>query len=204
MKNYFPAPFAGRMLHIAVSLFVGVALFLTCGSPAAAQKKKKNDPASTDDKPVVPMGDEQAIDYLISEMIGAWELGDIDKLHRDYADDVSIVNGIWAPPVFTWTNYLAVYQQQHNRMQQVRMERSNTYIKLNGNFAWACYQWDFSAVVDGQPSAARGQTTLIMEKRTDRWVIVHNHTSLAQTAPSVAPANTPQIAQPQPTKPSPR
>jgi len=78
------------------------------------------------------------------------------------------------------------------------MDRSNTYIKLSGNFAWACYQWDFSAVVDGQPSAARGQTTLIVEKRNDHWVIVHNHTSLAPTAQPSPPANTPQIAQPQP------
>ena len=115
-----------------------------------------------------------------------------------------VVNGIWAPPVFTWTNYLGVFQVQHNRMQQVRMDRSNTFIKLNGNFAWACYQWDFSAVVDGQPSAARGQTTLILEKRNDHWVIVHNHTSLAQTSQPVTPTNTPQVAQPKPSGPSAR
>jgi len=151
---------------------------------------------------MIPMGDEQQIDYMISEMLAAWQLGDIEKLHKDYADDVSVVNGIWAPPVFTWTNYLAVYQQQHNRMQQVRMDRTNTYIKLNGNFAWACYQWDFSAVVDGQPSTARGQTTLILEKRIDHWAIVHNHTSLAPTAQPITPANTPQIAQPPPNNPS--
>jgi ketosteroid isomerase-like protein len=80
------------------------------------------------------------------------------------------------------------------------MDRTNTYIKLNGNIAWACYQWDFSAVVDGQPSAARGQTTLILEKRNNHWVIVHNHSSLASTVQPVAPANTPQ---PPPNSPSP-
>jgi ketosteroid isomerase-like protein len=202
MKNYLSTQFAVRTARTAVSLFLGAVLFLACAAPAGAQKKKKNEPQPTDGKPVVPMGDEQQIDYMISEMLGAWQLGDIERLRKDYADDVSIVNGIWAPPVFTWTNYLAVYQQQHARMQQVRMDRSNTYIKLSGNFAWACYQWDFSAVVDGQPSAARGQTTLIAEKRNDRWVIVHNHTSLAPTAQPIAPANTPQIAQPPPTNPS--
>jgi ketosteroid isomerase-like protein len=138
------------------------------------------------------MGDEQQVDYTISEMLGAWQLGDIEKMHKDYADDVSIVTGNWEPPIFTWKNYLAVYQAQHARMQQVRMDRTNTYIKLNGNIAWACYQWDFSAVVDGQPSAARGQTTLIFEKRNNHWVIVHNHSSLASTVQPAAPANTPQ------------
>jgi ketosteroid isomerase-like protein len=202
MKNYLSTQVAVRTARTTVSLFLGAVLLLGCAAPAGAQKKKKNEPPPTDGKPVVPMGDEQQIDYMISEMLGAWQLGDIERLRRDYADDVSIVNGIWAPPVFTWTNYLAVYQLQHARMQQVRMDRSNTYIKLSGNFAWACYQWDFSAVVDGQPSAARGQTTLIAEKRNDRWVIVHNHTSLAPTAQPITPANTPQIAQPQPNRPS--
>ena len=176
-------------------------MFLACATPAAAQKKKKNDPPPTDNKSALPMGDEQQVDYTISEMLGAWQLGDIERLHKDYADDVWVVNGNWAPPVFTWTNYLAAYQQQRSRMQQVRMDRSNTFIKMNGNFAWACYQWDFSAVVDGQPSAARGQTTLILEKRNDHWVIVHNHTSLAQTSQPATPVNTPQVAEPKPNSP---
>jgi ketosteroid isomerase-like protein len=197
MKNYFFNYFSDRTIRAASALFLGTALLLTCSSPAAAQKKKKNDPPPADTKPALPMGDEQAVDYTISEMLGAWQLGDIEKLHKDYADDVSIVNGIWAPPVFTWTNYLAAYQQQRARMQQVRMDRSNTYIKLVGTFAWACYQWDFSAVVDGQPTTAKGQTTLILQKKTDHWVIVHNHTSVAPTAQPTVPANTPQVAQPQ-------
>jgi ketosteroid isomerase-like protein len=105
-----------------------------------------------------------------------------------------VVNGSWAPPVFGWTTYLAAYQQQRAHMQQVRMDRINTYSKVTGNSAWACYQWDFSAVVDGQPTQARGQTTLVLEKRTDHWVIVLNHTSLSTAAQPVQPANTPQTA----------
>ena len=194
MKNYLPKHFAGALGRAAAALLIGAALLLACGSPAAAQKKKKNDTPPADDK--LPMSDEQQIDYNISEMLGAWQLGDTERLHKDYADDVEVVNGIWAPPVFTWASYLAVYQQQRARMQQVRMDRSNTYIKLLGNVAWACYQWDFSALVDGQPAVSRGQTTLIFEKRNNQWLIVHNHTSAVPTTPPTPPANTPQITQP--------
>jgi len=204
MKNYFSTHFSGQTIRAAVPLLLAAALLLAFVSPAEAQKKKKNEPPPTDTKHIIPMGEEQQIDYMISEMLGAWQIGDIEKLHKDYADDVSIVNGLWAPPVFGWGNYLAAYQTQHVRMQAVRLDRSDTYIKFSGNFAWACYQWDFSAVVDGQPTAARGQTTLIMEKRNDRWLIVHNHTSLVQTTQPATPANTPQVAQPQPTGPSAR
>ena len=201
MNSYFSTHFAGRTLKTVASLFLGAALFFACASPAAAQKKKKTDD-SADKMPSIPMGDEQQVDYTISEMLGAWQLGDIEKLHKDYADDVSVVSGNWEPPIFTWTNYLAVYQAQHNRMQQVRMDRSNTYIKVNGNFAWACYQWEFSAVVDGQPAAARGQTTLVLEKRNNHWVIVHNHSSLTPNAPPAAPTNTQPTPQVPPNSPS--
>jgi ketosteroid isomerase-like protein len=202
MKNYFSAHFASRTLKAGASLLLGATLLLAFAPQAGAQKKKKNEPGSVDARPMIPMGDEQQIDYLISEMLGAWQLGDIEKLHKDYADDVSVVSGVWAPPVFTWTNYLAVYQQARARMQQVRMDRTNTYIKVSGNVAWACYQWDFSGTVDGQPSTARGQTTLVLEKRGDHWLIVHNHTSLAANAQTGTPTNTPQTPQAQPNSPS--
>ncbi|MGB6683058.1 MAG: hypothetical protein WBH24_05355, partial [Candidatus Acidiferrum sp.] len=124
MKNYFFKYFAGRTIQVSVALLLGTTLLLACGSPATAQKKKKNPTDTTDTTPMIPMGDEQQIDYMISEMLGAWQIGDIAKLHKDYAEDVSVVNGIWAPPVFGWNNYLAAYQQQHSRMQQVRLERT--------------------------------------------------------------------------------
>lgn len=199
MKPCSVSAISAPALRCSFSLVLAAMFFLAVGPSSIAQqkdKKKKTDQPASNAKLDLPMSDEQRIDYTISEMLGAWQVGDTERLHKDYADDVSIVNGLWAPPVFGWTNYLAAYQAQRARMQQVRLDRENTFIKLNGNMAWASYQWDFSAVVDGQPTIARGQTTLIFEKRTDHWVIVHNHTSMAPSSEPVAPANTPQIAQP--------
>lgn len=199
MKNLLAASFAARTIQKISLIFLGAALFLMCASPAAAQKEKKQkkekNPPAEASKTLIPMTDEQQIDYMLSEMLGTWQLGDTEKLHKYYADNVSIVNGAWAAPILGWTNYLAIYQQQLARMQQVRLDRLNTYIKVSGNVGWACYQWDFAAVVDGQPSASRGQTTLVLEKRNDQWVIVHNHTSLVQNLTPPAPAGTPVTPQ---------
>jgi ketosteroid isomerase-like protein len=197
MKIHFRSLSASNSWNRGLVFFLAAAFLLGCAFPAGAgQNKKKKKETPIDATPMIPMSDESQIDYMISEMLGAWQLGDIEKLHKDYADDVMIVNGIWAPPVIGWTNYLAVYQQQRARMQQVRLDRSNTYIKVNGTFGWACYQWDFSAVLDGQPTTAQGQTTLVLEKRNNRWVIVHNHTSLVLGSQTTAPAATPAVPPP--------
>jgi len=194
-----PVPARASNFRTLFTLVVCMAISFSMASPAHAQKeKKKKKDAKTAAEPhtTIPMGDEQQIDYKISEMLGAWQLGDLDRLHQDYADDAVFVSGTWAPPVFGWSNFLPLYQQQRARMQQVRMDRSNTFIKVNGMAGWACYQWDFGGTVDGQPMTSRGQTTLVFEKRNDHWMIVHNHTSVALPGPVTttqpgSPANTP-------------
>lgn len=187
---------ACRHLKKTAGIFLAVLLVLACASAGIAQQKdkdskKKKKPAENAESSgsVLPLSDEQQVDYLISEMLGAWQIGDTERLRKDYADDVSVVNGNWAPPIIGWPSFLAGYQQQRLRLQQVRMDRTNTYIRVSGSVAWACYQWDFSGMVDGQPAAYQGQTTLVMEKRNGKWVIAHNHTSVVQMQ-QPAPANT--------------
>ncbi len=187
-----------RRVRVSILIFVCGCLFLLGATPGAAQKekkKKKNAAAGESAPAAVMLTDEQQIDLALSEMLGAWQLGDVERLHKYYVDDVSVVSGVWEPPVIGWTNYLAAYQKQHARVQQVRMDRQNTYVRVAGNIAWASYQWEFTGVVDGQQNAARGQATLVLEKRNGRWLIVHNHTSLVQAitqpVPAAAPAATP-------------
>ncbi len=180
---------------IGAMLMLGAAAPLTSPAFAEPQKKKKD---KSGDLPKIPIPDERAIDIVISEMIGAWQIGDVERLHKAYADDVMVVSGAWEPPVIGWESYLKSYQTQRARILSPLMERYNTYVKVDGNIGWASYQWAFKATVDGNPMEARGQTTLVLGKRSGRWVIVHNHTSLVAGAPA-APAAAP--AKPQPIQP---
>jgi ketosteroid isomerase-like protein len=185
---------ANRLFFFSLFLLFTLAL----ASTASAQKKKKKDDSSSNPATAAMLPDEQRIDNAIGETLGAWQLGDIEKLHSHYADDVDVVNGMWAPPVVGWPNYLASYQSQRARAQQVRLDRSNTLVRLapGGTVAWASYQWEFTAVVDGVPASAFGHTTLIFEKRNDNWLIVHNHTSLVQASQAASPAAQPPAATP--------
>lgn len=192
-----------RLIHIIFALATCLAL----ASTASAQNKKKQkqqdaalaqNAQAVNDAAFQKLPDQDKVDFVIGQMLGAWQIGDVEKLHQTISDDVIVVNGMWAPPVIGWTNYLASYQTQRARTQQIRMDRTNTLIRVTGNVASACYQWDFSAVVDGQQSGVRGQTTLLLEKRAERWVIILNHTSIVEagtpvgTAPQpVAPATKP-------------
>src|SRR5438046_3550986 len=195
MWNHPGICFARGATHKILLLLLVSALSLASVSPATAQKekKKKTDASSSSDtsKPLIPLTDEQQIDYTLSDMLGAWQLGDIEKLHKDYADDVAMVNGWWAPPIFGWTNYLAIYQQQRARMTQVRMDRFNTYIKVSGAVGWACYQLDFRAVVDGQLAQSQGHTTVVLVQREKLWHIVLNNSSDAQKLPPPTTARPP-------------
>ena len=183
-------------------IFLCGCFLLVGATPAAAQKDKKKKKVTTPAEttlapPALP--DEQQIDIAISEMLGAWQLGDAERLHKAYADDVSVVSGAWQAPLIGWANFFTEYQKQRARVQQVRMDRENTYVRVTGNFAWACYQWEFSGVVDGQQTGSRGQTSLVFEKRNGNWVIVHNHTSLIQSVSQ--PVQAPPAAVTPPPKP---
>jgi ketosteroid isomerase-like protein len=175
----------GRVHRVVPTVLLCAALFIGFAGPAVAQqkdKKNKKDAPAPSSNATTLMTDEQQVDYQISTMLGAWQIGDVEKLHQTYADDVVVVSGTWGPPIIGWANYAPVYQQLRGRMDHVRMDRTNTLIKVAGNFAWACYQWDFSAAIDGQVSGSQGLATLIFEKRDGHWLIVHNHTAMLQAA----------------------
>jgi ketosteroid isomerase-like protein len=196
-----------NVLRICALLWIAATLLFCANSSNAQQKdkKKKKDAPTVDNSsanPIVPLTDEQQIDYMISEVLGAWQIGDSVRLHKDYSDEVSVVNGGWAPPILGWANYEALYKLQRSKMQQVRMDRSNTYIHVNGNTAWACFQWEFAAVIEGNPSAARGQTTYVFIKKDNHWLIAHDHTSVVQTAPAPTPNSTVPGSATPPAKPA--
>jgi hypothetical protein len=66
---------------------------------------------------------------------------------------------------------------------------------VNGNSAWATYQFVYAAQMEGKVVQFRGHTTLFLVKQTDRWVITLNHSSVVDsTLPE--PATSMDLAQP--------
>lgn len=164
-------------------------VFTAFAAPATAQKKnKKNDQPSpevpSDSKAMLPESDSQAVDRAVGESLGYWQIGDIDSLHKYYSDDVVVVSGAWEAPVIGWDNFLKSYQAQRAAVTGGRVDRSNTYIKVNGNSAWATFQFVYTAMADNRVVQFHGHTSLVLNKQGDRWVIVLNHSSVVDSSTS--------------------
>ena len=85
MKNPFEIRKSDRTVQTIFLFFLAAMCLLACASPAAAQKDKKKKNATPDSKSsdtFSALSDEQQIDYTISEMLGAWQLGDIERMQR--------------------------------------------------------------------------------------------------------------------------
>lgn len=155
--------------------------------PTGAQKKDKNknppipDPGQ-DLQSAMHTPDAQAIDQAIGESMGYWQIGDSESMHKYYAEDVVLVSGAWEPPIIGWDNFLKAYQAQRAQVSGARMDRSNTLIKVNGNSAWATYQFVYAAQKDGNVAKFRGHTTLFLVKQANRWVITLNHSSIVDSS----------------------
>jgi ketosteroid isomerase-like protein len=196
-----------REKNVAVKGGIAVALalvLLAAAAPATAQKskdKKKQQPqieSPANGQGTPPVNDTQAVDLAVGQSLGYWQIGDVDSLHKYYADDVYVVTGDWSPPLIGWDNYVKAYQTQRARVTGGRMDRTNTYIKVEGNSAWATYQFYYVASMEGKVSESRGHTTLILNKRGDRWVIVLNHSSVVE---STYASPVPATGSPQPGRP---
>jgi ketosteroid isomerase-like protein len=155
------------------SLICFFAVSVSSASPQKQQQKKAN----TADQPAVYASVAEEINHDIGEMLGAWQIGDVDAMRKYYADDATWVSGSYDAPIAGWQNYVPKYLEQRKGFTGIQLISKNVNIFHYGDTAWACYQWEFMGLNQGKPVNARGQTTLVFVKQNGSWLIVHNHTS---------------------------
>lgn len=192
------------MERLLRAIFVTITiLLLSSGVWAQKNKKDKNPPPADQTVPAMPLPPADEIDHDIGEMLGAQQLGNLEAMHKYYADSATFVSGNYGPPIVGWNNWAAGYERQKAAFQQMQIVRRNTYVYTHGDAAWATYQWEFTArLTDGKPFAARGQTTLVLTKIGNNWLIMHNHTG--EDCDFAAAQQTPQAPQTPQAQPAPQ
>jgi ketosteroid isomerase-like protein len=179
-----------RSAAVALALLLlGTATLSAAPSPDKNKPQKNQKDSKNKDKggaaspidvePIAPLPDPQAIELMVSQMLGAWQVGDADLMHNFYSDDVLVVSGAFEPPLQGWQSYAQAYMAQRSHMQAAQLDRMNTFTKVDGDTAWCTYQWRFGGLVDGNRVDSVGHTTLVLEKHAGKWLIVLNHTSTA-------------------------
>lgn len=172
MRERFLGMTGGRFLMAALAV-----LLVSSGAWGQKKQKPKKHDQSDQPLPMLPVPASDQIDRDIGMMLGAFQVGDVEAMHKYYSDDATFIRGTYDPPIVGWKNYAALYQQERAAFPAMELVRRNTYIFTHGDAAWASYQWEFNSLYDGKPYYARGQTTLVFTKVGENWIILHNHTS---------------------------
>jgi len=110
----------------------------------------------------------------------SWRLadGDIEKLHEDYADDVSIVNAPGAP--HPWLEQLSRYLPGAASAHEAGTDGPLEYVhQVSGTVSWRVTV-GFAALWMASRMIA-GHTTVVLEKRSNRWLSCTTH--FARIAP---------------------
>ncbi|HEX4001743.1 MAG TPA: nuclear transport factor 2 family protein [Candidatus Acidoferrales bacterium] len=181
------------------------ALMLSVWPSEAGQKNKKNNSNASNDSSLVlplpntPQVESNTINEDIGEMLGAFQIGNDELMHKYYSDDCTFVQSTYDPPVIGWQKYAALYDREKAAFQGMQLIRRNTDIFVHGDVAWASYQWEFDGMAEGRPFTTRGQTTLVLTKANGNWLIVHNHTNEVMAEPTQQTTAAPPASPAQPT-----
>lgn len=137
-----------------------------------------------------PAKDSDDIEKVLVAVVKAFRTGDYETMGQYYDKDCVVVSSAsYNPPVVGWESLFKIYQATHARLSSAEMIRENTIIRWEGKIAWVTYQWKFFQTVGNNVSAFQGHTTLVLQKKRRRWLIVHNHTSAIPAPRDDAPAS---------------
>ena len=128
--------------------------------------------------PPIPLGDPQAeIVAMLRRSAGDWNRGDLAGFMGDYARD-SLTSYVTAGHVqYGWQRLYDRYQAKYFAPGKSRDSLSFEEVRvrpLTTDLAYATARFQLHR---GDSLVASGPFTLVLQKRGDRWQILHDHTA---------------------------
>ncbi len=128
--------------------------------------------------PPVPLGQPQAeIAALLARSAGDWNRGDLAGFMSDYAPDsqTSYLSG--GHVQYGWQELYERYRTAYFAPGQARDSLAFEEVRVRPLTTDLAYCTARFKLLRGDSVTASGPFTLILQKRGDRWLILHDHTS---------------------------
>jgi ketosteroid isomerase-like protein len=128
--------------------------------------------------PKVPTGDPaQEIAATLARSAGDWNRGDLDGFMSDYVKDSTVSYVTGGHVQYGWQPLYDHYQADYFAPGKSRDSLSFVDIRVRAltmDLAFTTARFELHR---GDSLVASGPFTLILQKRGDRWLILHDHTS---------------------------
>lgn len=123
-----------------------------------------------------------AIRAVLDNYITSVENEDMELYGKNVAHDAEMVNfGAFGDPIVGWEALEKLISGQNEVLSQTKITASGVSIQIvpSGKFAWATSLWNFKAMMGENPVEWPVRCSWVLEKRENRWVIIHFHKSIA-------------------------
>jgi ketosteroid isomerase-like protein len=125
--------------------------------------------------------EEAALRALVPKIIGSWESLDIAKIEQNYAADTDFAYFDLVPMKYNnWAEYrVGVQKALFEPNKSIKLNLNNDLgVHRRGSLAWATVTFGADIVSkQGAASHLDGRWTMVLEKRTHGWIVVHEHVS---------------------------
>jgi len=125
---------------------------------------------------------EQELRALIPKIVTSWESFDLAKIEPYYATDKDLTYFDLAPLKYNnWAEYRAGAQENLFEPNSSFKAKINDDLRVHsrGKLAWATFT--FGADITSKQGATAhldGRWTMVLEKRSKGWIVVHEHVSV--------------------------
>ncbi|MGC9516657.1 MAG: nuclear transport factor 2 family protein [Methanomicrobiales archaeon] len=123
---------------------------------------------------------ESAVKELLERYTQAYASKDMEKMMSLFPDDPDLVfigtgEDEW---VQGFEELKKGFKRDFKQADEIDVGFENLSISSSGHVAWASMRMMMNAMVSGEEVILVGRLSIVVEKRDDRWFIVHLHFSL--------------------------
>lgn len=124
---------------------------------------------------------DQAVRELVPKIVASWETFDLAKIEPYYAKDADLTYFDLAPLKYNnWAEYRATVPKvlfEPNTSLKLKVN-DDLRVHSRGSLAWATFTFGADMTTkQGATSHLDGRWTMVLEKRGQGWIVVHEHVS---------------------------